>query len=253
MVPTGLTAWLIYQGSAEVIVGSQTLRAHPGEWLIPRPIPRLQRFSADIQLLSLNFYAQWPTGESLFADGLGLVLDASRHPQLERCGLAVDRALERVAPGHDYRVFTHDMSLDAYLQVHRLFAEFFAALVDALAAHDIEPSPPGRVDPRLAEAVELIHHHPLDRPLVIAQLAATVGLSPVHLNRLAVSNLGHTLIQHWEYRRAEYARRCLAVPGTQIKQVALSLGFSTLGHFSRWFNRLHGQSPRVYRAQLATG
>lgn len=252
MVPSNLTAWLIYRGWGEVVVGNQCLRAGPGEWLLPRPVPRVQRFSADVDLLSLNFYAQWPTGEPLFKEGLGLIFPSRAHPLLERRALVINRVLDRIVPGHDYKVFTQEMPLDAYLRVQRAFADYFAVLVEVLQSYGIVPTPPGMVDPRLARAVDLIQRQPMGSSLVLESLARQVGISAVHLNRLAVQHLGQTLMQHRENRRAEYARRCLAVPGTQIKEVGLALGFSTPGHFSRWFDRVHGLSPRQYRLQAQT-
>ena len=70
--------WLIYTGSAKVTIGDQTITASPGQWLLPRPVARLQQFTANIEILSLNFYANWPTGEPLFGDRLGLTLNAAK-------------------------------------------------------------------------------------------------------------------------------------------------------------------------------
>lgn len=249
MIPSHLTAWLIQQGWGEVQVGSQILRAGPGQWLIPPPVSRIQRFSADVELLSLNFYAQWPTGETVFKEGLGLVFEARRYPGLQRQAAAINRILERLVPGHDYRVFTHDMSLADYLGVQQQFMGFFAILVDILRRHGILPSTPGKVDPRLSAALTMMASLPLDTPFRIPVIARKVGISAVHLNRLATHYLGHTLAQHWDFRRAEYARRCLAMPGIQVKQVGLSLGFSVPAHFSRWFNRVHGMPPKRYCLQ----
>lgn len=248
-VPTGMTAWLIYRGRATVTIGQEVAQASPGQWLIPRPVPRLHRFTPDIELLSLNFYAQWPTGEPLFSKGLSATLNAADHPELEADALGINQLLEHLVPQHDYTVFAQPMSLPNYLQVQQAFPRFFASLVHALEARGVRPSSPAEMDPRLADALARLQTLPMARPLDLPSIARSGGLSPVQLNRLAVQQLGHTLREHRERQRSEYARRALLAPGTAVKQVALALGFDDLGRFSRWFRRLHGVSPREFRGQ----
>lgn len=64
---------------------------------------------------------------------------------------------------------------------------------------------------------------------------------------------GTTLGRHIIEARLERARELLASPSARnqsITDLAFSLGFQELSHFSRRFTERFGMSPRVYRAQM---
>lgn len=248
-LPPGMTAWLIYRGQAEVTCSDVTTVAKAGQWLIPRLIGRFQRFSADIDFLSLNFFAHWPTGESVFDPGHDIVLEAGEHPSLERKAIEVDELIGTLISPHDFGLYMHELPMQPYIEIQRTFMGFFSALIEALATLGLTPAPPGSIDARLALVLNLIERQPYNQPISLPQLAHAAGLSVVHLNRLAVQHLGKTVLQYCDRRRSEYARRCLLLPGIQVKQVGLNLGFSTAGHFSRWFTQQHGLSPRQFQKQ----
>ncbi|MFA4943338.1 MAG: helix-turn-helix transcriptional regulator [Lentisphaeria bacterium] len=248
-LPPGLTAWLVYRGQAEVVHANVSTVARAGQWLIPQPIFRVQRFSPDIDFLSLNFFAHWPTGEVAFNPSRAVVLDSCRHPEMEREALAVEELLGAILRCHGYGMYRQEMSIQSYLDVQQLFLKFLKAFAAALESVGVGARPPGHLDPRLALALEFIERQPQNLALTLAQVARAAGISPAHLNRLAVQHLGQSVLRYHERRRGEYARRCLSLPGTQVKQVAIALGFSTPGHFSRWFTRQHGLSPRQFQSQ----
>jgi len=244
-----MTAWLVCRGRAEVVHGKTATTANAGQWLIPRPIARLQRFSDDIELLSVNFFAHWPTGEPLFDLSDAVILEARDHPKMEQRAMALDELIGSLVASHGYGVYMREMPVESYLQIQQVFMDFFRVLIEALATVGLTPAPPGSTDARLSLALNLIERHPYNQPIPLPQLAQAAGLSVVHLNRLAVQHLGKTLRQFCDRRRGEYARRCLLLPGIQVKQVALNLGFSTAGHFSRWFSKQYGLSPRQFQSQ----
>jgi AraC family transcriptional activator of pobA len=91
----------------------------------------------------------------------------------------------------------------------------------------------------------------LDRSLGVAfpadEIETVSGLTLGQANRLAHRALGVTLNQYWEERRSKAAQTSLAEPGARIKEIALDLGFTELSHFSAWFKRHNGQSPRTWQ------
>jgi AraC family transcriptional activator of tynA and feaB len=83
------------------------------------------------------------------------------------------------------------------------------------------------------------------------KIAGQCGLSVRHLNRLFASE-GTSLMHHvWE-RRLARAHRDLIDPAMghrSISDIALSVGFSDLSHFSRAYRDRYGVPPRDARSQ----
>ena len=106
-----------------------------------------------------------------------------------------------------------------------------------------------RIDPRLAAALHEIDRLPTNAPFSARaqELGRAGGLSIGQLNRMCVRALGQTLYAYWDERRLERARRQLGQTPTPIKEIAYGLGFTQLSHFSAWFRRATGKSPRAYR------
>lgn len=81
-----------------------------------------------------------------------------------------------------------------------------------------------------------------------ADLAARLGLSDRSLERLVRVHTG--LSPKWliECRRLQHAATTLfAAPGTGLSELAAELGYTDYPHFSRRYQRVLGESPRVTR------
>jgi AraC-like DNA-binding protein len=50
--------------------------------------------------------------------------------------------------------------------------------------------------------------------------------------------------------RIEKSKNLLLNPNLLVSEIAYEIGFQSLTHFNRVFNRVLGQSPSAYRAQL---
>lgn len=83
----------------------------------------------------------------------------------------------------------------------------------------------------------------------LAALAAEVGVTPTQLNRVCHQVLGHSALGVLHGRLLLEAQRDLAYTSMSIKQVALGLGFGDAGYFTRFFQRLTGQTPSAWRAR----
>lgn len=126
------------------------------------------------------------------------------------------------------------------------FGNWLEILVDVLAEHGISPHGRHSIDERVVEAVRLIDAHPLDEPFDQDALASKVGISLRQLTRLFNSDLQTTPINYYDRKRLEEACHRLHITGVSIKNVAISLGFTYLSHFSKWFKKGTGLSPRAY-------
>ena len=87
-----------------------------------------------------------------------------------------------------------------------------------------------------------------DPGLTRADLAARVGLSPRSLERLVRSHIGMTPKWLIECRRLQHAATTLFTsPDTDLSVLAAELEYTDYSHFSRQYQHVIGESPRVTR------
>ena len=80
----------------------------------------------------------------------------------------------------------------------------------------------------------------------LSELAAEVGIHPVHLARSFRAHYGLSVGHHVRALRVAYARERIA-NGAALTTVAAEAGFADQSHFTRTFTRLAGMSPAEYR------
>jgi AraC family transcriptional regulator len=103
-------------------------------------------------------------------------------------------------------------------------------------------APPGW----LRSAVELLQDR-YREALTIAEIAAAVGVHPIHLARTFRRHLRCTPGEFARFRRLERAASLLVRTAHPLAEVALSSGFADQSHFSRVFARYFGLPPGEYR------
>ena len=126
-----------------------------------------------------------------------------------------------------------------------------------LLTHTIAPPDapvPGRALPRRHNMVDyrlrvaMAHMRDnLGRPTVAAELADVVGLSRSRLCALFHDEMGTTPHVFWNTIRLEAATRRLDADHENLTDLALDLGFSNSGNFSRFFREHTGVTPSAYR------
>jgi AraC family transcriptional activator of pobA len=77
--------------------------------------------------------------------------------------------------------------------------------------------------------------------------SAELGLSLTHLNRITRSMTGQTAHDLLSAKLIEEARRELVFSVASVKEIGLHLGFADPAHFSRFFLRETGETPRSWR------
>ncbi|PKO39309.1 MAG: AraC family transcriptional regulator [Betaproteobacteria bacterium HGW-Betaproteobacteria-18] len=78
--------------------------------------------------------------------------------------------------------------------------------------------------------------------------AAALNLTESRLNRLSRKLSGQTAFALTQERLLLEARRKLIYTATPVSQLAYELGFSDPAYFCRFFKKLSGQAPSVFRA-----
>ena len=111
---------------------------------------------------------------------------------------------------------------------------------------------PGARDPipayvhllRAKDLIDRAYGEPLDVPA----LARAAFVSEAHFIRSFAAAFGETPHRYLQRRRVERAKELLRATDDSVTEISLSVGFRSLGTFSRTFRALAGDSPSGYRA-----
>jgi AraC-like DNA-binding protein len=85
-------------------------------------------------------------------------------------------------------------------------------------------------------------------PLTVADLAAAAGLSPAHFSRRFKATFGESPHQYLLTRRLERAAALLTSTDWSVAAICFAVGAQGVGSFTTSFRRVHGMTPRAYRA-----
>jgi len=88
-------------------------------------------------------------------------------------------------------------------------------------------------------------------PLDVAQLAAVAYMARAHFIREFRRVFGETPYRYLQRRRIERAMFLLRHKDLSVTDVCTTVGFSSLGTFSRTFTEIVGIPPSAYRAAVA--
>ena len=92
----------------------------------------------------------------------------------------------------------------------------------------------------------------LSERLSLNEIAETAGLSPAHFIRQFKASMGTAPHKHLVRLRLERAMRLLRETDSSIAQIAFDCGFSHQEHMTRFFGRLAGTTPAVFRRTART-
>jgi AraC family transcriptional regulator len=123
-----------------------------------------------------------------------------------------------------------------------------ALTVELLGTMQVRPQAESAARPGwLSRALELLQDRYLE-DLSIADVAASVGVHPIHLARTFRRHFRCTPGEFARVRRLERAVALLLQSAQPLADVALGSGFADQSHLSRAFTRAFGLPPGEYRA-----
>jgi AraC family transcriptional regulator len=131
---------------------------------------------------------------------------------------------------------------DSYITIEAVAFELAGILERAFA--------PAQHAPRwLREVVALLHER-FCEPLSLQEIAAAIGVHPVHLARTFRAVRHCTVGDYLRYLRVAFARRKLAESSIPIVEIAHRSGFSDQSHLGRVFKRQTGMTPSQFRSVI---
>lgn len=86
----------------------------------------------------------------------------------------------------------------------------------------------------------------LEQPPTLADLGKEVGCSPFYLSRIFSEETGLTISRYLRNVRLERAAELLRGGKCNVTEAAMTVGYSSLSHFSKAFAEMYGSCPCVF-------
>jgi len=96
------------------------------------------------------------------------------------------------------------------------------------------------------ERVKLALARDLEHPPTLAELGREVGCSPFYLSRIFSEQTGLTISRYLRNLRLERAAELLRTGQCNVTEAAMTVGYSSLSHFSKAFAEMFGSCPCVF-------
>jgi AraC family transcriptional regulator len=101
----------------------------------------------------------------------------------------------------------------------------------------------GLTTTQLRQTIDYIQAH-LDQNLSLAEIAATINISPTYFSNLFKRATGNSPHQYVIQQRVERAKELLKTTDLAIASIAFQVGFSSQSHLTQHFKRLTGSTPK---------
>ncbi len=96
------------------------------------------------------------------------------------------------------------------------------------------------------QRVKAILARDLEHPPTLADLGKEVGCSPFYLSRIFSEDTGLTISRYLRNVRLERAAELLRSGQCNVTEAAMTVGYSSLSHFSKAFAEMYGSCPCVF-------
>jgi AraC-like DNA-binding protein len=161
--------------------------------------------------------------------------------------------LRRVCPDRgeiDFTSATHLPPSDAGEAIRQQLAfwEWLGHLQRVLDDQELRPAFPMARSEIVREVKDRVDRYPLNAPFKDVAKDLALSVSWRRVQQLFKAELHQAPHDYFDARRMDHARRHLRQRGASVKEVAAELGFRSLSHFSDWFKKGSGVSPRQFLA-----
>lgn len=235
-------------GQGEFRVQQQSHTLGPGDLFVARPGVMHQIVNTErpnMELRWVSFVWTPPSGDTAGSEADTLLRAFSQSPlAVARSGTeaveALWNALEVVAQG--------PASLAADEQYGLLASALILGIAQAgtecVFVPELAGPDPGDLSARLA--VRFIHDN-LSRPLTLPEIAGQVSLSPRHLSRVFTRFTGKAPAHYITHARMDRAAGLVLRSSLPLKEIAATVGYPDIHHFTRVFTAQFGCPPGEMR------
>lgn len=104
----------------------------------------------------------------------------------------------------------------------------------------------GSIDSRIRKAVQFIDDNFYNH-IYLRDISSYCNLSVRHFCGLFKKQMGMSFVQYLHSCRIEWAKKHLRETDKSITDIAFEAGYDDTAHFIKWFKRLEGITPSLYR------
>lgn len=103
------------------------------------------------------------------------------------------------------------------------------------------------VDGRVREVMHFVKNH-LTEDIAVTDVAQALHLSPKQINRLLQKEFMLNCSEYIEKKKAERAKDLLAFADMRLDEIATAIGYANSFSFSKFFKRVEGMPPGLFRS-----
>ena len=100
----------------------------------------------------------------------------------------------------------------------------------------------------LEKAVEFIGNHYKDEEISLNTVSSEVNISPNHFSTIFSQEMGITFVEYLTKVRMEAAKELILKTDLRTSEIGYQVGYKDPHYFSYLFKKLHGITPRAFRA-----
>lgn len=241
----------VKEGEVSFDIDGEASRYPQGTWIFPKNGKGTFSLGEGSRVLAIRFFMKWPNGAALFPRSSNAVFQAAEAPKLEKTANALAKYIFK---NQMLDLVRHSPQLNGslkhYISLQPLFSAWISACYNTFVRHGYEPSRFMSLSSKVRDGLRYLRDRPLETPFHEKELADYMGLSLSQACKVFVQEIGTTPQSYWNSRRLKAAKLDLGDPDKSIKEIAFSLGFSSQGHFSHWFQKQKGSTPRQFRNSI---
>ena len=140
--------------------------------------------------------------------------------------------------GNFARLAENCKNLDELNELKTIMISAYCRLVQQHSLRDYSPT--------VRNAIIYIKHH-LEEPINLDLLAKHCNVSPTYLSKLFNSEVGESIPNYINHRKADYAAKLLRTTDYPIKTICSQIGLLDTNYFTKIFKKYYAMPPTQYR------
>jgi AraC-like DNA-binding protein len=162
--------------------------------------------------------------------------------QLVEWGLKVD--LNQLEEAYFQTRVLSPGQYEAMVRLLGIFGQHLSIVANQIAVQQQNAEPPA-----ITRAKQFINSHQ-DDDISLGDVAGAVNTSTFYFCKMFKKATGLNFTDYLSRVRIEKAKNLLLNPNLRVSEIAYAVGFQSLTHFNRMFQKLAGSSPSEYRIRV---